>query len=409
MIKIKIAFYFLKAIVCGICHFGDKKWQIAGKELISKPTFRLKDTDSKDVFLGFRMLKRVWSDLQSQKKIVDNYDILVFDATFKAINNRLDYLLWNKNYENKTNICIGREDLVKYVNPFFAKIILVFLSMFFIPITLFSKNRVNWSLIIREYIETIGLIKLVSKKGIKIIHFFSPAEKDANFLYLVLKKISNVHIYKHPSPGALIAHNQFLMTDTLVLSSHYQKEEYQLQLNKTISCQAIEFWPPENSKSYLDFYKNNKKEPNFKIGFYSHGGWLRKQTNLSNALFANPSDEEECLKVVIAFIKKHHLPLKIYLHPKEKQNIEKTKSYYFNFLNKEEFEFYTEHLNSSFDFQSVEYGIGAYSAILFERDYCGFKTLVWREKQGKFPLLGTAFYKNSFDNINELTNKITYL
>jgi hypothetical protein len=290
--------------------------------------------------------------------------------------------------------------LFNYVKIKYIKPLLLILSGLVIPVTLFSKNRIQWSLIFAEYVETMGLVNIVRKTQAKQLYFFSPAEKDSNFIYLVLKNLYQIEIYKHPSPGALVAHNKNLMTDVLVLSSKYQEEEYELLLKHHIICKKTETWPSESSKGYYHLYNENStsEKSEHLIGFYSHGGWLRKKSNLSKALFAKPDEEENCLKIVAKYVNENNLNIKIYLHPKEKEFFSDAKQYYKKYFNLERITFYTDIEPSSYDFNSVKIGICAYSAVLFERDNFGFETLVWREKNNKFPIKGTTLYKKSFND-----------
>ncbi|MBK6836144.1 MAG: hypothetical protein IPG89_18485 [Bacteroidetes bacterium] len=96
----------------------------------------------------------------------------------------------------------------------------------------------------------------------------------------------------------------------------------------------------------------------------------------------------------------------VFLHPKEKNDLDETEKYYTNWLKKEQVVFYTENLPSSHVFYKAEYGIGSYSTILFERDYFGFKTLLLNEEERDFPLKGTKFYLNSFKSSKDLVEKV---
>ena len=103
------------------------------------------------------------------------------------------------------------------------------------------------------------------------------------------------------------------------------------------------------------------------------------------------------------YVNENNIKLKIYLHPKEKKYFIDAKKYYQSFINEKNIVYYTDTLPSSFDFKSVKIGVCAYSAILFERDNLGFETLVWREKNNKFPLIGTKLHKKSFNNSNDFS------
>ncbi len=403
MIEIKVFFWFLKAIFCGLFQVGNQRWRIAGKELISKPTFRLPDSAANDRLIGFKILKRVLINLSSKNYDFKKNDVLIFEASVANCKTTKEYVIWKKKYDVNLVTCCFRDELLMSKNKVRTYLYLIFLSILLIPITIICKNRVQIALIFSEFIEALNLINCISLVQPKILHFFNTSEKDANFLYLLLKEFSEMQIFKHPSPGALIAHNQNLMTDVIVLSSNYQVEEFNLKFKEIIFYKEIEIWPPEYSKKYLsdNYYITNKNEYKYLLGFYSHGGWLRRKTKLTNALFANPEDEEECLRIVAKYVNDNDLTLKIYLHPKEKKHIEEAKKYYQLFIDESKICYYDSNESSSIDFNSVKIGICAYSAILFERDNLGLEIIVWREKNKNFPLFSTSLYDNSFNNYNE--------
>lgn len=409
MIELKVFYWFLKAIFCGLFQVGNQQWRIAGKELISKPTFRMPDSAHSDCLIGLRILKRTLTSLSQSENFPQNkISILVYDGSFKSFSKRKSYLIWVKKYDENKIFGLGRDNVHLYANKSICFFILIVLSIVVIPSTIVSKNRAKWALILSEFIETCGLLSFINKTGLEKVHFFSPAEKDSNLAYLLLQKFG-LTVTKHPSPGALVAHNKFLMTDVLALSSVYQTEEFDLHLKNSISTNSIENWPPENAQEYEHLYNIKEIIPDieFKYAFYSHGGWLRKNKGLTDGLYAKPEEEEKCLKVVAEFINKNtNDSILIYLHPKEKQNLASARDYYSNFFNEGKFKLYTDTLSSAHTFKNVEIGIGAYSTVLFERQNLGFKTLIWRELEKGFPISGTTFYKNSFASREDLLSLI---
>lgn len=408
MIELKVFYWFLKAIFCGLFQVGNKQWRIAGKELISKPTFRLPDSAAGDRLVGFRLLKRTFVTIKSLSHNQDKKEVLIFEADESNCETSKEYVIWQGKYNIDKISCYSRSTIEISKNRKAISFCLLLLSLILIPATIISKSRVQYALIFTEFIEAIGLLNHIKQVCPKTLHFFNTSEKDANILYLIIKKASKLNVFKHPSPGALIAHNQNLMTDVLVLSSKYQVEEYNLMLKETIKCKEVVKWPPEYSKKYLNNYGTLNVDKTFKylIGFYSHGGWLRKKTELTNALFANPDEEEECLKTIAKYINQNDLILKVYLHPKEKKYITEAKKYYLSFIEEGKLSYFTSDESSSSDFNSVKIGICAYSAILFERNNLGLETLVWREKNNNFPLYGTSLYDQSFNNYEELLRLI---
>lgn len=400
----KVLFYILKLVFCGVFNVGNKQLKIAGKELISKRTFRLPDNASHDKVIGFRQFKRSWQAIKRGKPIENEVSsILAFESAIKSVPQRIQFLIWSKNYQENSILGISRPELCVFNSVFPIRFGLILLSLIVMPISVISSNRVQWAILLSEFVEIVGLMNFMKQCNVRTVHFFNVAEKDSNALYLLLKTF-DCEVIKHPSPGALIAHNKNLMTDVLALSSKYQKEEYELLLKETIYAGKIEMWSPENAIEYDELYLNKEKPQTFtyKVGFYSHGGWVRKQTKATKGLFAKPEEELKALSVLSEFMKSNREEkLVIYLHPKEKSQFEKAKEFYENYFELSKVDFYIGDLSSSSFFNEAEFGIGAYSTVLFERDNYGFKTIVWRENKN-FPLEGTSMHKSSFSNLEEL-------
>ncbi len=407
MITGRVFFLFLKGIFSGLLNVGSNEWKVAGKELISKNTFRLPDYSYSDRLIGLRTLRRTFKNLTTKRKIeLSNHAVLILDSRSVVYDLRKEYVIKIKGYKEEEIAAITKDYAADYASVWPCRIYLFFLSLIILPATFFSKNRVQWSLIFTEFVEVSAVANGAAKMNVKNIHYFCPAEKDANLAYLILKN-EKYRITKHPSPGALVSHNKYLMADVLALSGKYQKEEYEIKLKETIKVAETETWPPESSLEYADMYKDKTFDFEFRIGFYSHGGWCRVKDGKTNGLFAKAEEEEKCLTILSEFLKLNREDkIIIFLHPKEKKNLRETEEYYGRWFKKEQLSFYTDSLPSSYAFNKVEIGVGSYSTILFERDYFGFKTLLMREEERDFPLKGTKFYLNSFISAAELNEKI---
>ncbi len=399
--------YFVKAISKGLFSNGTDEWAVAGKELISKRTFRLPDDSYHDHLIGLRLFIRTFKNLNCEKRSAEGKrSVLILDSNQKVYDLRKNYILKVKNYSETEITGMTRDVSFAFVPGWPAKLYLFLLSLFILPATFFSKNRVQWSLIFPEFVEIVAAVQVALTLKVKQVHFFSPAEKDANLFYLILRE-AGLKVTKHPSPGALISHNKSLMADVLAISSNYQQEEYNIELDKTIRVSSTESWPPETALNYMDLYKGEKKKYDYKLGFYSHGGWWRVKDGKTSGLFAKPEEEEKCLDMLSEYLKINPSEKVIlFLHPKEKGDLAETEKYYSKWFNKTQIEYFTEKTPSSHAFDRAQIGIGSYSTILFERDYFGFKTLILREDDRNFPLKGTKFYQHSFVSGKDLAERI---
>jgi hypothetical protein len=403
----RVFLLFLKAIFSGLFGTGDRLWRIAGKELISKKTFRLPDTSYSDRLIGLRIFRRAWKELSCpEKEINDTSRVLIMDSRWSEYDLRKDYVLSVKGYNEKEIVYITKDIAFAYAKRVQSRICLLLLSFLIFPAAFFSRNRVQWALIFMEFVEIAAVVNAAGRLKVELVHFFCPAEKDANLAYLILKE-AGLKVTKHPSPGALVSHNRNLLADVLALSSNYQKEEYELKLKESILVSATESWPPESYRCYEELYRSKDRVFEYRLGFYSHGGWCRVKDGKTNGLFSKPEEEERCLGILGAYLSRNPAEkLVIFLHPKEKKNLRETENYYSRWFMKDQLVLYTDNQPSTYAFCMAEIGIGSYSTILFERDYFGFKTTILREDDREFPFKGTGFYKNSFASDEELEKQV---
>ncbi|MFL5752136.1 MAG: hypothetical protein ACJ76F_01920, partial [Bacteroidia bacterium] len=370
--------------------------------------FRLPDSAHSDPLIGLRMFSRTWKNLDGKKEISGQFRILITDSRQSVCDLRKEYIVHVKGYEKDEIACITRDISYGYAEKGKSRLFLILLSLVIVPVCFFSKRRAQWSLIVAEFVEISATVRAALIMGIKQVHFFSPAEKDANLAFLILKR-AGLTVTKHPSPGALVSHHKYLQADILAFSSNYQEQEYDAMLRETIRVSATESLPPETYLTYANLYKETKAFE-YEIGFYSHGGWFRVMDGKTSGLFAKPEEEEKCIDLLKQFLDQHpEKKLMIFLHPKEKSNMAETEKYYFQRFKKEQIVFYTDKLPSSHAFYKAEIGIGSYSTVLFEREYMGFKTLILREEDRDFPIKGTLLFENSFNSAPELGRKIELL
>jgi hypothetical protein len=61
---------------------------------------------------------------------------------------------------------------------------------------------------------------------------------------------------------------------------------------------------------------------------------------------------------------------------------------------------------TAFRFRESDIAITCYSTIIFERLYCGFKTLIKRIKEHDFPLAGSPLNRICFEDYHQLSELI---
>ena len=396
--------YFSVAIFCYFFNLkNNKPLYYSGKLLVTKSSFRLPDYARSDPFTGLRVLKRALSQTWANPLKIHSLsasNVAIYDGSARNIKLRQDYIgeFRNKN----TGYFIAKEELVAGENIWHKLMFSVFFIFCFAsvaPLTVFSAFRTNYALIFPEIIECANLLYLLKKHQIKELHYFCPYEKDTNICAYVLMK-DGIYVYKYPSPSPLRGHNKTLIASCLVLTTGYQEEEYQ-QFKDTIIVDETKKWMPENALNYVERYLHSplKTVPNT-IGFYSHGLWLRAKRKQKGALASNHQADEILLTYLSEYMKnKPNIKFLIYPHPKEikAEVFDETCAFYSKiFSGKCDFEFAKNKTHDSFE--QVDVAISSYSTVIFERLFCGFKSLIFSYGVNNFPIKGSSLSNICFED-----------
>lgn len=194
----------------------------------------------------------------------------------------------------------------------------------------------------------------------------------------------NIYINKIPSEVPLQFWNKIIVADKLSLCFRYQEEEYNYY-KKTIHVKDIQHWIPESSLELEENYafSLNKTTPN-SIGFYSSGMWYRQLVDILDLPNADVF-EMQLLNYLQTFVNKYpKYVLKVFLHPIEKQHMDKTIEYYSKFPFKVEFS--DLKLGNPKKFFDSDVVVTLYSTLAFERIFWGFKTIIVPLGQEDFPI-----------------------
>jgi hypothetical protein len=230
---------------------------------------------------------------------------------------------------------------------------------------------------------------------------------DGNYLSLLVKS-AGVKISKLPSPGPLKTHNHILLGTELLLSSQYQFEE--LALLPNIHIKEVKKWVPEYAFTYIDRYKEGQfVPPALTIGFYSHGGWLRKSQGHADDGLSIPDAEHQLLTDLSKFLEENKsFSLRIYPHPREKRPeiIEQTREFYAGYFKSSNFELAGPEVRTSMAFEQCDIGLAAFSTILYERLFCAFKTLIGNYGFPDFPHAESPLNNICFASFSGLEEKL---
>ena len=363
--------------------------------LLNNTSYRLPASAAHDPLIGFRELLRTARKLVRPQTafhpISDSSTHAILGGLFREEQLIVNYV--TRSSGEKQRLFFAKDYLPGFPSVSFPAFMRWLL--FAIPISvrcIFSSRRANLALLLREVVENAGLLYWVRSYGIKHLYDFIPYEKDGNFLSILLMS-KGVEVIKIPSPGPLATHNQTILGTRLVLSSPYQEEEV-AQFNTTVRVNSIERWIPERAFGYIDRYASKPfTPPAHSIGFYSHGSWIRQKEDHAEDGLNISAAEQQLLNDLAKFLNEQpQFGLTIFLHPREKKDgmLSEAKDHYHQLFPNQALRFADPSVATAQAFETCDIALGAFSTILYERLFCGFKTLVGNYSIPGFPLKGSS-------------------
>jgi hypothetical protein len=383
--------------------------QIAIECLHEKRSYKLPATTDGDRWLGFRLLKRTLTRIFSIEKTMRSdvdYDAIIISGTEKLNNHATQYI--KRSAKVKEPLYVAKDSISLHNSGALYLLLVLLFGSWKAVECFFRRKRSNHALVISTMVEISLILYLVKKTRVNVVYDFVPYENDSNLLYVLLKK-KKVTVCKIPSSNPLVTHHIKTLTDQIVLSNPYQLDEIE-RIRHEIYFTQIVNWPPDRAYLFLPAYSPNrpKVERNC-IGFYSHGEWLRKANNDADYGHNIGMEEEKILNYLRDYQKEYpEIKILIFPHPKElaPQNIHQAKNYYAEHLSGAHFEFFEHRGGTSMHFHEVNIAVCAFSAVVFERLFAGFKILISSNAIRNFPLPDNPINNICFDDYPTLKNKL---
>jgi hypothetical protein len=381
--------------------------QLAGENLFAFSTFRLPAASDLRPLIGFSVMKSAITRClkSSVNPSLDEYSVGIIVSSSSCDHVNAQHYI--RSMSGKKNLTYIIKDRISFRGEFSWT---EWITWFFFALkqslrTLGSKQKSNMALTIIEVLEISVLLKWLERYNLKSIYDFVPFEVDSNFMYLCTRELG-AHTTKIPSPGPLSTHNKIMLCDSLVLSGGYHFEEV-ARLKARYHVGSYISWPPERAHTYYDLYSKSAVKTNpMTLGFYSHGEWIRKKNGLVKDTSSLLQAEEESLRFLGRFLSEHpDFSLTIYPHPKERKSCsaDELQSYYCAMTGSSRIEIASADKGTTLRFQEVDMAITCYSTIIFERLYCGFKTLIKRIDEHDFPKAGSPLNTVCFENYEQLS------
>jgi hypothetical protein len=380
--------------------------------LLQNVSYRLPDSAKTDRLIGLRTLMRLWKRISQPHTVLTepkgNAQVLLLNANQKKASSIMSYIAHESG--NLPGHCIGKEEL-PIVGQDLGTSDKIRLLLFGIECALkcfWKSDRQNRSLFPLAVFESQQLLQFVEGQKIKHIYDFGPYLIDANWsTHLCMEQ--GVKVTRIPSSGPLKTHNQFALGNEMVLSTPYQFEEVEL-FKSTIRVNDFPKWIPEHALNYLDFYLAGPPEPEQgTIGYYSHAGWVRQSEGHTDDALRIPEAEIQLLKDLRSLLERTpELSLTIFLHPREKKTElqEAMESHYSTYLQGVQYAFADPKVPSALAFHTVDVGVAAFSTILYERLFCGYKTCIGNYFMNDFPMKGSSLERVCFSSEERMQSQL---
>jgi hypothetical protein len=399
----------------------EKAWTGAEKDtheylasvcLFEYPSYRLLDSDKRDRLIGFRMLVRTFRRMLANgrgKTTVDTESHSLVISSSKNASDIIQYISRSGKTTVHTYFDRDHMSLGDYGKCLPILTWLPFALRQALRCTT-SQYRSALALTIAEIPEIALTLQFARRNRIHLVYDFLPYEVDSNFMYLLFRE-NQLGVFKIPSSGPLATHHKILLADFIALSTPYHLEEIR-KFNSTIRIGNYQMWPPEKAHMYFAKYKNNQKwEEDNTIGFYSHGEWIRKAEKQSDYGGRIGDAEEAILTMLGNLVKKNpDLKLRIFPHPRElrPESRAQMQAHYRRCIGHDAFEVFTQPGGTSQHFAKAEIAIAAFSTILYERLYSGYKTLIGNMFIFEFPMNQSALNAICFKTESELESMLQH-
>lgn len=375
-------------------------------------SYRLFETAKHDRLIGFRILLRLFKrifqkDNDAIRNLDPDGDVVIVGGIIKTRENVIEYIQRSSKAKIKSYIAkdfipqlkSGRRKFMLAILPFALKQAIKCIA---------NSRRLNIALSIYEVAEIAFILDYIRKEKIKHVYDFIPYEKDGNLMSLVLLE-EKITVTKIPSSGPLATHNRVLLADEIICSTPYHFEE-QKKFRDSLRAKDFTLWPPERAFLYFSRYQAHPSTTPFTIGFYSHGDWLRREEKHSEHGRKVGEAEKAILKYLSLFVEENsHFKLIIFPHPREKKQEISQKSFQFyrDVIGNENFEMMTENVGTANNFERVDIAVAAFSTILYERLFCGYKTLIGNIGLSDFPMNGSTLNSICFGTYDEMKQLIS--
>lgn len=290
-------------------------------------------------------------------------------------------------------------------HAFWLSLMVVLLLPFIALFALIPSLRTKVGLWPRELAFAFNSLMTLRVNRRKRLHFFSIYERDCNFLALLLLD-SGIEVNKITSEVPLTFFKQVIISGTISLCFKYQEEELPAY-RKTMFADKIQMWVPEQSFFHLDRYLHKDLQtPDNVVALYTSGGWRRRERGDANVDLGYHESEEKLYEHLAAYLQdRPGVQLLLFLHPIEKDSSERflqAQGMYGDLFGKDRIAFADPEVRTSLAFEQADLAVAVFSAVLYDRIFCGFKSVFAPLYIKGFPMKDTGLARISAMSQEEL-------
>jgi len=406
--------YFFLAVMASILHLKKNGPLYNCGINLKGITFRLPGKSRRDPIICLRIYKRILFDVFKNQTPFKKYDSnsgqAILDGNLDSTDLRYNYI--EKFSGARNDLIIAKDNLLHFSGLSMSLFTIFILFVTFVPvflISLFSKDKIHYPFLVKEYLECLLLQQILSRNKITHLNYFCIYERDANLCAYILMK-SGIYVNKIPSEVPLHFWNKIVVANQLSFCFAYQVEEFEA-FKATMFVEKTEHWAPEKileSPARFQTPRQIKINPLYDIGFFSSANWLRYLKGDVDMEHNDRENEKLILDTLVNLTAERNLSLRIFAHPLEKieENHEATKNYYHNILKNPGISLADFDKPSIEGFDEINTAISLYSTLMFERIHLGFKTILAPFDYHDFPLKSSPFKNICVSNTSELKVKI---
>ena len=320
-------------------------------------------------------------------------EVAIYDSRPEGAPLRQPYLEFYA--QEKASALFPWVDMLFSVNGWQKFLFLLFLPAFVLPSLLFGifpKYRTNAALWPYEFVRAVNIRLLAKAHQTQRLYYFCIYVKESNFCARLLMR-DGVEVIKIASESPLTFFNRQIISNRLVLCTPYQEEEM-AHFQASILTGPPEMWAPEQTLNHVDRYvPEDLPTPPKTLGLYTSGGWRRIERYDSDMGLGYHESEDMLHAHLRKYLEQRpDVRLILFMHPIEKdtpERFEHAQEIYRKLLG-DRIEFADPKLRTSQAFDLVDVAVSIFSVVMYDRLFCGFKSVLAPYEIRDFPIPDTS-------------------